>query len=166
MKNIARTRLFYCLIFLFLVFAQSCKRELFEPSQTKAQATSKIQDIKYSEFFDAVNSSGMGDLKQLLAPANQGGNGQKLMSTNIAERQFRIDMNAVKKLVLGDTVSYVVSLMPSSAHNRTFPKPYGTKDKRQNDGIFGYLHPKQRVDCRLEKWKAPGLFRNGKLFED
>jgi hypothetical protein len=116
MKNIARTRLFYCLIFLFLVFAQSCKRELFEPSQTKAQATSKIQDIKYSEFFDAVNSSGMGDLKQLLAPANQGGNGQKLMSTNIAERQFRIDMNAVKKLVLGDTVSYVVSLMPSSVH--------------------------------------------------
>ena len=94
--------------------AQSCKKELFEPSQTRAQAASKIQDIKYAEFMGAVNASGIGSLKKLLAPINQGGNGQKLMSTNATEHQFKIDRNAVKKVVLGDTVSYVVSLKPET----------------------------------------------------
>lgn len=108
------------LVLCLSLFIISCKKELFLPDQRKVQTTSKIQTIKYAEFIDAVNTSGLSGLNELLAPANHEQGGKKMTKANVAEPQFKIDMNAVKKLVLGDTISYVVSLMPSSPQPFTF----------------------------------------------
>lgn len=139
------------LVLCLSLFVISCKKELFLPDQRKVQTTSKIQTIKYAEFIDAVNTSGLSGLNELLAPANHEQGGKKMTKANVAEPQFKIDMNAVKKLVLGDTISYVVSLMPSSPHAVHFQNLTVQKIKNTSIAFLTTYTPNKEW---IENWKS------------
>ncbi len=108
------------LICLFLINLSiginSCKKDLLVPNTSKIDANKdKIKSISYSEFLSSINLEKTGVLKTSLSNAGKGVQG-KLMSNNLGSNGLAFDTDSVKKLTLGDTVSYVISLKPETPH--------------------------------------------------
>ena len=103
------------LIVTLFVF-NSCKKDLLLPVNRQTSTISnKIKSISYLEFINSINLEKTGVLKTSLSNAGKDGNG-KLMSSNIGSNGLEFDTDSVKKLTLGDTVSYVISLKPETPH--------------------------------------------------
>ncbi|MEE1943686.1 hypothetical protein VRU48_01115 [Pedobacter sp. KR3-3] len=102
--------------FILLLFVSicigSCKKDLLVPSKKIVETKEKIQNISYNEFLSSINLDKMGSLKPVIANAGNAKN--TTMSVGETGLSFVLDMGNVKKLVLGDTVSYVLALKPKT----------------------------------------------------
>lgn len=105
------------LAFTLLVFIlNSCKKDIYSPAITETSGgKNPIKTISYSDFLQKVNLNQIGVLKTSFINAQSKSSG-KLMSANSGISGFDIDTDSVKKLTLGDTVSYVISLKPETRH--------------------------------------------------
>ena len=115
MRPISLIKLVASFIFLPLLFIiGSCKKELIAPQApgTSQNQVSKITTISYNQFLEALDIEKIGPLGSTFNKSS--GTQAKLSSVNEASGTFDIDMSNVKKLVLGDTISYVVALKPKT----------------------------------------------------
>lgn len=103
-------------ILLFLAFiVGSCKKDLLLSTQIKSEKDdrSRIQSITYSQFLASINLNKVGSLKDVLQHSTGAGKVKK-MTLEEASTTFELDMDSVKKLVLGDSISYVIALKPKT----------------------------------------------------
>lgn len=108
------------LIYLFLILLSvginSCKKDLLVPNTTKTDLNKdKIKSISYAQFLTSINLNNTGILKTSLSNAVKTDKGA-LMNNDAASNGFIIDTDSVKKLTLGDTVSYSIGLKPETPH--------------------------------------------------
>ncbi|MFF5379967.1 hypothetical protein [Pedobacter suwonensis] len=104
-----------CLILMCLLLAQSCKKDLLLPKKTENSSTDKIRSISYSQFVSAIDLNSTGSLKAVLS-----GQKAKVMSTQALPGNLDLEMDSVKKLTLGDTISYVIAIKPQTSRSTTF----------------------------------------------
>lgn len=108
------------LVFLFLILLgiglNSCKKDLFVGKTVPIDtAKDKIKTISYTEFLNSINLNNTASLKTTLSNAankNQGA----VMNISSGSNGFNINTDSIKKLTLGDTISYVISLKPETKH--------------------------------------------------
>lgn len=109
----------HLLIFLLILLTigfNSCKKDLLVNKLPQANINKeKIKSISYNEFLSSINLEKTGVLKASLSNAGKVGHG-KLMNNNLGSNALAFDTDSVKKLKLGDTVSYVISLKPETPH--------------------------------------------------
>lgn len=104
-----------CLILMCLLLAQSCKKDLLLPKKTENSSTDKIRSISYSQFVSAIDLNSTGSLKAVLS-----GQKAKVMSTQALPGNLDLEMDSVKKLTLGDTISYVIAIKPQTSRSTAF----------------------------------------------
>lgn len=104
-----------CLVLLFLVLINGCKKELLQPKNIEDHSIDKVRTISYAQFINAVNLNSTGSLKEALS-----GQKAKLMNTQALDGNLNLEMDSVKKLTLGDTIGYVVAIKPQTPRATTF----------------------------------------------
>ncbi|WP_412465651.1 hypothetical protein [Pedobacter sp. KLB.chiD] len=104
-----------CLILMCLLLVQSCKKELLLPKETENSSTDKIRSISYSQFVSAIDLNSTGSLKAVLS-----GQKAKVMSTQALPVNLDLEMDSVKRLSLGDTISYVIAIKPQTPRATAF----------------------------------------------
>ncbi|WP_412468211.1 hypothetical protein [Pedobacter sp. KLB.chiD] len=104
-----------CLLLLLLVLINGCKKDLLVPKKVANAFPDKIRSIPYSQFIGAIDLNSTGSLKAVLS-----GQKAKVMSTQALAGNLDLEMDSVKKLTLGDTISYVIAIKPQTPRATTF----------------------------------------------
>lgn len=107
---------FFLILLLIGIGFNSCKKDLLVPRASPIDVNkSKIKTISYTEFLSSINLNNTGTLKTTLSNAAKSSQGA-IMNVNSAFNGFNINTDSIKKLTLGDTISYVISLKPETRH--------------------------------------------------
>lgn len=117
-KQAKRTRSTNKILFLLIGLAlvvSSCKKIEQFPSTKSVKGLSPaikspIETIPYKDFLQAVDINKTGELRKALSITPN--NNVKSVNTENETFAFDLDVSNVKKLVIGDTISYVLSLKP------------------------------------------------------
>jgi len=104
-----------CLLFLLFVLINACKKDHLLPKKVANTFPDKIRSIPYSQFIGAIDLNSTGSLKTVLS-----GQKAKLMSTQSLSGTLDLEMDSVKRLTLGDTISYVIAIKPQTPRATTF----------------------------------------------
>ncbi|WP_145855983.1 hypothetical protein [Pedobacter suwonensis] len=139
-----------CLILICLLLAQSCKKDLLLPKKTENNSTDKIRSISYSQFVNAINLNSTGSLKSVLS-----GQKSKVMSTQALPGNLDLEMDSVKKLTLGDTISYVIAIKPQTSRATAFQNLTIQVIENKTTAFLSTYYPeKEWLDNWREKLKT------------
>jgi hypothetical protein len=103
---------------LIVIFNSSCKKDQLNTNNKqlitqKQNKNDTLETISYAAFLKSLDIEKTGALKHLLLSKGQASK-QVYSKENGTVNGFELDMNNVKKLNLGDTVSYVISFKPQT----------------------------------------------------
>ncbi|RZK58610.1 MAG: hypothetical protein EOO91_07805 [Pedobacter sp.] len=119
LRNVRPIRKNYFIIFSLILLGlsfYSCKKDLLVPGiPSDNDSNQKIKTISYTEFLNSINLNNTGTLKTTLSNAAKGNQGA-VMNVNSGLNGFNINTDSIKRLTLGDTISYVISLKPETRH--------------------------------------------------
>jgi len=131
-----------CFLLLFLILINGCKKELLVPSAPEGTQSDKIRSIAYSQFISSIDLNSTGSLKEALS-----GKKAKLMSTQALDGNIDLEMDSVKKLTLGDTVSYVIAIKPQTPRATTFQNLTIQEIKTKTSAFLSTYYPdKEWID--------------------
>ncbi|WP_316785430.1 hypothetical protein [Pedobacter frigiditerrae] len=119
LRNVKPIRKNYFIIFSLILLGlsfNSCKKDLLVPRIPSINdGNQKIKTISYTEFLNSINLNNTGSLKTTLSNAAKGNQGA-IMNVSAGSNGFNISTDSIKRLTLGDTISYVISLKPETRH--------------------------------------------------
>ncbi|RDC56891.1 hypothetical protein DU508_06725 [Pedobacter chinensis] len=134
-----------CFLLLFLMLTNGCKKELLVPNNFKDTSADKIRSISYSQFINSINLNSTGSLKAPLL-----GQKTKLMSTQVLDENIDLEMDSVKKLTLGDTVSYVIAIKPQTPRATIFQNLTIQVIKTKTSAFLSTYHPDKEW---MDNWR-------------
>jgi hypothetical protein len=113
-RSVSKTVLLFSIIFII----GSCKKDItVERYDIHNKEVKQITNISYAKFLESIDVDKVPLFKILLSKPSEGktsSSSSTLMAINEDSNNFNIDMGNVKKLVLGDTISYVIALRPKT----------------------------------------------------
>ncbi|RZK34961.1 MAG: hypothetical protein EOO90_29980 [Pedobacter sp.] len=107
---------FWLILFLPMLFLlHSCKKELLAPSNPLKikDKDIDIKNISYTQFLNSINLNNTGAPKSTLV-AGGSKNQQAIMSISDELPGLNINTDSVRKLIVKDTISYVISIKPQT----------------------------------------------------
>lgn len=98
-----------CLILMCLFLTQACKKDLFLPKDKSPDKNKQITNIGYQTFLSSIDINKTGSLKTVLSKSRE-----KIMSTEKTATNLTLQTDSVIRLVVDDTISYILALKPQT----------------------------------------------------